>query len=763
MERGLQMRKMMFCATVLTVALLGAKDALESIDPLIGTEGTGSQYGGMMPMTGVPFGAVQWVPMTRLTEVGTLSYNEIDTKLLGFIAARQPAIWMGEWGQVSFMPRTGAVDCDFATRGVDLDHAKEKATPWKYTAETPAYGAEMAGTSRAAIWRIAFRGSKPHVVVDASRDYRKAPSDTRPADGALEIGADGRTISGWNSDRLDAHHSYPLPNFRGWFVMEFSRPFSAYGTYAGDPKSVKNPGKPIWDPHPTDYQKIVPTPGARTVQADRCGGWVEFAESDEPLLVKVGVSLISREQALENLKREIPGWDLDAVATQSKTAWAEKFARLQIETPSESVKTIFYTGLYHALLYPREIGEYGRYYSAFDGKVHMGESYSCYSLWDTYRAEHPLLTLVAPERVDGMMQALLQNYREGGWLPKWPNPGYTGIMVGAPAEMVLAEAWSKGFRGFDVKLAYEAVKKNATVPQPTDRAFDWRDRGCFGDTPETRAGLSWYQELGYIACDKVKESVSRTQDFCLNDTAAAILADAVGMPDDAAFFRSRSKCYTNLWNTAARRFLPRKADGAWEDPLKGHHYCECSPETGLWCIPHDVEGLVALLGGPVAFEKELDAYFEMLFWKPERGNKSIHGNEPSHHTSYLYNFCGKPEKTAFRVREIMSRSYSTNRKGFDGNEDCGQMSAWYILSALGIYPMNPATGWYEIGSPIVDRATLRIGAPYKSTTLEIVCRNQSPENYKVVSVAFNGKPLENHRIHHNELVKGGRLEFTMGR
>ena len=751
--------KILTAVCLASSSLAFAGDGLSHIDPLIGTEGTGSQYGGMMPMSGVPFGSIHWVPMTRLTEVGTLSYNQVDDRLLGFIGSRQPAIWMGDWGQVSLQPRTGTVDCDFATRGIPFSHADEKLTPWRVSVRAGETQTEMVGTAHAAIYLIRFSGSTPHVVVDASRDYRKSPTDLRPADGFLEIGADGRTLYGWNADRLDAHHAYDLPNFKGWFVMQFSRPFTTFGTYEGDPASVRNPQKGTWDPKASDYQRIVTKPGSRRVRANRCGGWVGFDESAEPLLVKVGVSLISREQALENLRREIPGWDLDAAAARTHAEWARMFARLSIDTPRADVKTIFYTGLYHALLYPREIGEYGRYYSPFDDRVHDGTTYTCYSLWDTYRAEHPLLTFVAPERVDGMMNGLLSAYREGGWLPKWPNPGYTGIMVGAPAEMVLAEAWSKGFRGFDVKLAYEAVKKNATVPQPTDKTFDWRDRGCFGATPETRGGLSWYQELGYVACDKTTESVSRTQDFCLNDTAVAILADAAGHPADADFFRDRAKCYTNLWNASARRFLPRRADGSWGDPRKDHHYCECSPETGLWCVPHDVEGLVALLGGPASFEQELDTYFETLFWKPERGNKSIHGNEPSHHTSYLYNFCGKPEKTAFRVREIMTRSYSTNRKGFDGNEDCGQMSAWYILSALGFYPMNPATGWYEIGSPIVDRATVCIG----DRTLEIVCRGQSPENYVVKSVSFNGKPLADRRIHHNDLAKGGILAFQMGK
>ena len=312
-----------------------------------------------------------------------------------------------------------------------------------------------------------------------------------------------------------------------------------------------------------------------------------------------------------------------------------------------------------------------------------------------------------------------------------------------------------------MKAAYAAVKKNATVPQPTDEQFRWEDRGLFGRTPETRGGLASYMKRGWVACDRTTESVSRTQDFSLDDTAAAILAEAAGDASGAALFRARSHSWTNVWNAERGYFLPRKADGSWADPVRGHHYCECSPETALWCVPHDVERLVQLMGGAAAFEKRLDGFFDTVCWKPERGNKSIHGNEPSHHVAYLYNRVGAYDKTARRVRDILTRSYSTDRKGFDGNEDCGQMSAWYILSALGIYPLNPADGWYEIGSPLVDRATIRLGAPYRPATLTIVVRNQSPENGRVKSVTFNGKPLADRCIHHNDLVRGGTLEFEM--
>ncbi|MBE6396107.1 MAG: glycoside hydrolase family 92 protein [Lentisphaerae bacterium] len=736
-----------------------ATEPLDWVDPMIGTQTGKGEGGGMMPMTGTPFGSIQWVPMSRRTEVGRVSFECAGiTNFLGFIATRQPAICMGDWGHFSLMPRVGAVECDFSKRGAVSSMEQLDSTP--YRAEITAGGVRtvMSATSRAALFEIHFPdgADTPHIVIDASRDYVNGWSDKSPKDGFLEFSRDGKSVTGWNSDRLDAHHSYPLPNFKGWFVLEFSRPFVSCGTYEGSPEP----------PAPHRYRGVRLKDGERKVKGDVAGGWAVFAPSSVPLCVRVGVSLISPEQARENLRREIrPGETVGALSARMKEVWRERMGRLTIETADESVKRIFYTGIYHASLYPREIGEYGRYYSAFDDKVHEGESYTCYSGWDTYRAEHPLLTLVAPERVDGMMRALLQAYDEGGWLPKWPNPGYTGIMVGGPAEVMLAEAWAKGFRGFDVGKAYEAVRKNATTPQKNDRECTWRDRGCFGEFPETRAGLSWYQELGYVPCDKVYESVSRTQDFAFDDTAAAVLAEAAGAAQDAAFFRNRSHTWTNVWCAGKRMCLPKNAAGEWCAPKSGFawHYTECIPETALWCVPHDIPLLSGLLGGDKAFADRLDRYFEENFFKPDRWRTTIHGNEPSHHVAYLYNRVGRPDKTQERVREIMARCYSATRKGFDGNEDCGQMSAWYILSAIGFYPVEPQSGRYEIGSPIVDSATLQISHPYRRAELKITVLGNSPENRYVRSVSFNGQKICGTELEHSDLMRGGELVFEMAR
>ena len=653
------------CMAVGMIASAAEKSALDQVDLFIGTEGVGTQYGGVQPNTCVPFGSFHLVPMTRTNRIGRLSYNAADEQLDGFILTRQPTIWMGDWGEVRVFVKPSKI------KSIE---ARPYRTDVK-TADGSAYS--LAATAHAA-W---IKGLSPEIAAAFPE-------------------------SGVNTNRMDAKYGYPLKNFGGWW----------------------------------------------------------HADRSAPGELKIGLSLISAEQAKMNLEKEIGNRSFDDVVAAAKAEWEKMFSRVQIDAP-EDVKKIFYTGLYRTLLFPRKIDECGRYYSAFDDKVHEGEMYTCFSLWDTYRAQHPLLTLIAPEHVDGMMQSLINMQREGGWLPKWPNPSYTGIMCGAPAEVVLAEAYVKGFRGFNLQQAYAAVKRNATRPQHIDTVCDWKDRGMFGRTPETRGGLHSYMTRGYVACDITRESVSRTQDFGMADRAAAILADAVGRHEEAEMFRARSFNYKNNWCEKEGRFLPRKANGFFvprsqlAKPYRD--YCEQSPETATWTVPYDTDGLAKLLGGKQEAVRKLDEYFDTLFWQPERGNKSIHGNQPSHHTSYLYNRFGAPEKTQQRVRDIMTKSYSTNRKGFDGNEDCGQMSAWYILSALGFYPVDTMCGEYEIGSPMVRYAKLEIGAPYSPATFEIKVRNYAPDRWRVKRVSFNGRELKDFRIRHSDIIGGGVLEFEM--
>ncbi len=640
-----------------------ARTGYADVDPMIGTEGKGSEYGGMMPMAGVPFGSMNLVPVTRTNGVSRTSFNALDGNLLGFILTRQPAIWMGDWGPVRiWLPEPLPIE-DIEAR----PHlVKVKAGGMTY---------ELTASANVAC----IRSDDPFLA-------RALP---------------GR---GSTTERTQRTSTQPIPGFKCHFA---------------------------------------------SVHSDRT--------------LKVAVSLIEPEEAEKSL-RGTGGFD--DVAAFSRSEWERYFSRVSIDAPKD-VKKIFYTGLYRTLLYPREITERGRYYSAMDDSVHEGTSYTCFSLWDTYRAQHPLLTLIAPDRVDGMMQSLVNMYREGGWLPLWSNPGYTGQMIGGPAEVTLAEAYVKGFRGFDVKGAWEAVLKNATVPQVGD--LDRRWPGTLHDPPgppETRAGLTSYMKNGYVAADKTNESVSRTLDYALDDNAVADFASALGRKKEERFFRARAKSYTNLWNSAAGGFLPRDTAGEWIDPstltYRNKAYTETDPQTARWCVPHDVAGLVELMGGKDVFVRELDAFFDKGFFRKDAvGNKSVHGNETAHHVAYMYNRVGEYDRTCRRVRAILRRCYSADRRGFDGNEDCGQMSAWYVFSALGFYPLDPSSGEYELGSPLVRSATLRFSAPYGRAELRIETKNHSPERWRVRRVTLNGRELADRRIRHSDIVKGGTLVFEM--
>ena len=653
----------------MTAAILAT--ALAFVDPMIGTEGTGSEYGGMTPMTGVPFGSMHVIPVTRTNAVGRTWFNALDKELLGFVLSRQPAIWMGEFGAVPIW-----LEKPLPIESVD-------AHPWRTVVKAGGRTYELAALSHAAV----IRSDDPTLGV--------ALAD-----------------AGSTSARTCRVSMKPIPNFRCHWAKRTA---------------------------------------ARTA-----------ARADGRREVAVGVSLIRPENAAAAAGYAAT-LRLDGCAAAARLEWERLFSRVEIAAP-DRVKRIFYTGLYHALLYPRKLSERGgEYYSAVDDKIHTGPGYSCFSLWDTYRSEHPLLTLVAPDLAGEMCQSLVDMYKWGGWLPIWPNPGYTGVMIGDPAAIVLSEAYVKGVKGFDAGEAFAACLKNADVPQPDDAQRTWLDVGKDEPgSPETRGGLTWYLSHGYVAYDQTVESVSRTLDYSLADASIAKFAAALGRADEARRFAERGKNYTNLWCAAKRCFLPKTSDGRWGDPAtatwENHPYTETNERSARWCVPHDVEGLVALMGGSAEFERELDKFFETDFYKTDTvGNSSVHGNETCHHVAYLYNRIGRYDKTCRRVHDILTRCYSDSRRGFDGNEDCGAMSAWYILSALGFYPLDPASGEYELGSPLVDRATLLIG----SRRLDIAVVRAHPSAWRTKRVTLNGRELAVRRVAHTDLAAGGVLRFEL--
>ena len=703
------------------------RDAVSYVDPLIGTQKSAIGYGGTMPFVTPPFGMTNWTAQTRQNKVSITSYNYDDKTISGFIGTHQPAIWMGDYGYVTLMPQTGALRTDPAGRKLPFQHSTELARPDYYTVSLETGSgktirAELTATERCAMFRFHFPATgTARVLVEISR---------AGVAGFAAVDKQAHEITGYNPDRMDANLGPSrLPNFKGYFVVQFEQQPLDEKTYGMDDSAAKSPR----------------------------GANAEF-NPGEVVLVRVGTSFQSIEQARANLEREMPDWNFAAIQQRLRTQWDEKLSRLQMEA-ADKEKTRLYTALYHALLYPRTFSEGGRYYSAFDDQVHAGESYTAYSIWDTFRAENSLLTLLAPERVDGMITALLQNYKEGGWMPKWPNPGYTNIMIGTHADSLVAEALRKGFHGFDRDVAWQAVYKDAMIPPDGDTTRRWLDRE--EHTPyEARGGLTYYKQLGYIPTDKTDEASSRTLEDSYDDWCVAQVAKAMGRAQDNQFFLNRSLNDRHLYNPAPGLMNGKTSDGKWS-PLGGARdnpgnrsvsgWTEGDAWVYTWSPLHDQAGLLQLMGGAEAYDAKLDLHFA--------GGHNVHSNEPSHHYGYLYDFGGKPWKTQAKVREIAAVEYGYTAGGLDGDDDCGQMSAWLLFTAMGFYPVNPASGEYMIGSPINTHMSLKLSS---GKVFRIDAASNSATNIYIQSASLNGQPLNIPVITWEQIQSGGTLHFEMG-
>ena len=704
------------------------RDAVSYVNPLIGTQKSAIGYGGTMPFVSPPFAMTDWTPQTRQNKISVTSYNYDDTTISGFIGTHQPAIWMGDYGYVTLMPETGALRTTPQDRKLPYRHSTETARPDYYAVSLDAgkgraIRAEMTATERCARLRFQFpKDGVARVLVEASR-----PGIA----GHATVNMQAREITGYNPHRMDAHLGpEKLPNFKGYFVIQFRQTPEDEKTYGMEDGSAKSSH----------------------------GAYAEF-KPGETVDVRVGTSFLSIEQARKNLEREIPSWDFDATRQQLHTAWNDKLSRMQIDGATDREKTRLYTALYHALMYPRIFSEGGHYYSAFDDKIHAGESYTAYSLWDTFRAENSLLTLMAPERVDGMITALLQNFKEGGWMPKWPNPSYTNIMIGTHADSVVAEAIRKGFHGFDRQLAWQAVYKDAMTPPDGDTTRRWLDRE--EHTPyEGRGGLTYYKKLGFIPTDKTDEASSRTLEDSYDDWCVAQIAKALGREDDYRFFLHRSLNDRHLYNPAVGLMNGKTSDGKWA-PLGGTRdtpgnrslagWTEGDAWVYTWSPLHDQAGLLELMGGAKAYDAKLDQHFS--------GGHNVHKNEPSHHYGYLYDFGGQPWKTQAKVREIAAAEYGYDAGGLDGDDDCGQMSAWLLFTAMGFYPVNPASGDYMIGSPLYRGMSLKLA---NGKTCHVEAENNSATNVYIQSATLDGRPLNIPVLTWEQIQSGATLHFVMG-
>ena len=715
------------------------EDVTQYVKISIGTGGHGHTY----PGASVPFGMVQLSPDTFNKGWDWCSgYHYSDSSIMGFSHTHLSGTGASDMLDVLLMPGTGPVKIFPGERGNPgegyrsrFSHEDEILEPGYYAVLLRDYGirAELSATERAGIHKYTFpKSESSHFILDFTHRY----NDDGP--GILSshlkvLGRDtlvgGRTVQGW------------APGRQIYFAMKFSRPFESYELLSDD----RSLGASIQEASGTSLK------------------WLAHYQTGENefIYVKTGLSGVSVEGAIKNLEAEIPEWNFDAVRHSARQSWQRSLSRIRVESSSRRRKEIFYTGLYHTMLAPTLFDDVDGKYRGMDDKVHQlpdgFHNYSTFSLWDTYRATHPLYILFQRERVPDFVNCLIRMAVESpAGMPVWPLQGReTGCMTGYHSSIVIAEASVKGVQNLDLKSVYPAMRRRAM-------ADDYR-------------GLADYRRLGYIPCDKEEESVSKTIEYVHDDWAIAHVAKALGQTDDYKALLRRSQNYRNLFDSNTLFIRPRLESGAWAEPFNptemGHSekwrdYTESNPWETTFAIQHDPKGCVELFGGPQAFVKKLDELFTCDSKLPPDAPSDIagmvgqyaHGNEPCHHIAYLYAYAGVPYKTQERVWSLLELEYDNQPDGLAGNEDCGQMSAWYVMSALGFYSVDPVSGNYVLGTPLFDRAEVDLGDG-KRLVVEAIRR--SPGDKYIQSVTFNGSPHEKAWFSHSDIANGATIVFTM--
>jgi predicted alpha-1,2-mannosidase len=730
-------------STVCAAAPAPPRDLTRHVNVFIGTGGHGHTY----PGATVPFGMVQLSPDTYNEGWDWCSgYHYSDSSIMGFSHTHLSGTGVGDMLDVLLMPGTGPTRLVPGTREKPeegyrsrFSHSDERAQPGYYSVLLKDYQiqAELTATERAGIHKYTFPQSPTsHFIVDFAHGYApSAKEPTRILDAGLKIaGPDtitgSRRVAMWARGR----HLY--------FAMKFSKPFRSAELVAG--------GRTL-------------DPSTHSVTGRSLKALVHYETSaGEVIYVKVGISGVSVEGALANLEKEIPAWDFDGVRRAAHDAWQRELSKITVDSANRKQLEIFYTGFYHTMLAPTLFDDVDGQYRGMDDQVHRApaglHNYGTFSLWDTYRANHPLFTLTQPARVPDFVSCLIRMAEESPQgMPVWPLAGReTGCMTGYHSVPVIAEAAVKGFPGIDLARVYPRIRKRAVED-------DYR-------------GLGYYRKVGFIACDREEESATKTLEYSYDDWAAAQIARLLGKEDDYRQFLARAGNYRNLFDSSTGFIRPRKEDREWASPFdpkttgtskKWRDFTESNSWQGSWAAQHDPAGYMQLLGGREAFVRKLDALFtqstEIQGEVPADMTGLVgmyaHGNEPSHHVAYLYDYAGAPYKTQERVRQVLDTLYDNAPDGLAGNEDCGQMSAWYVISALGFYAVDPVSGNYVFGSPLFDRAVVDLGGGRRLT---VEAKRGSPADRYIQSVTFNGKPYEKVWFSHSQIARGGSIVFRMG-
>lgn len=706
------------------------RDVTALVDPFIGT----AAHGHVFPGATTPFGMVQLSPDNGTSGWDWCSgYNYSDTLIAGFSHTHLSGTGIGDLCDILFLPSMSDLDLSLPDSSASV--AKQNRSSFSHSAEQarPGYYSvlldngvmvELTATPRCGLQRYtASADGTLSVLVDLGFAINwDAPVD-------CSLSWDGKTLSG---RRISS----------GWAEKQF-----VYFTslFSAEPDSVLmlNMGKKT---------------GTGSVEGKNIACILEFKmKKDDELIIKTGISAVSTEGSAANLDAEVPGWNFNSAAASATQLWQQKLSVLKASSSDPMTATVFYTALYHSMIAPNLFMDIDGRYRGTDHKVHVASgfnNYTVFSLWDTYRAAHPLFTITVPEMVPDFINTMLRIRDQQGKLPVWSLAGNeTNCMIGYHAVPVIADAIHKRIEGFDYNEAFRAAEHSA--------GLNFR-------------GLNHYRRYGYVPSELENESVSKTLEYAIDDWCISEIAADMRLRDAEAEFLRRSENYRNVFDTSIKFVRGRMLNGSWRpdyDPLYSHHtrsdFTEGNGWQYTWLVPHDVEGLISLFGSREMFLQRLDSLFRVT--EQVRGENAspdisgligqyAHGNEPSHHIAYLFSMAGAPEKTETMVRRIMKEMYTSKKDGICGNEDCGQMSAWYVFSAMGFYPLNPSNGKFILGSPALDAVSITLPG---SKVFKITAENNSPENVNVSEVFLNGEKLYRNYITYAEIMAGGELRFIM--
>ncbi|MES2063356.1 MAG: GH92 family glycosyl hydrolase [Bacteroidota bacterium] len=735
-KRFLFLSILFFSATSFAQQVTKVTDPVEWINPLMGTQ---SKYdlsnGNTYPAIAVPWGMNFWTPQTGKMGDGW-QYTYDSYKINGFKQTHQPSPWMNDYGQFAIMPVTGKLKVSQNGRSSWFSHKAEIAKPYYYSVYLADHDVttEIAPTERSAQFRFTYpKNDSSYIVIDA---FDKGSY--------VKVIPGEKKIVGYSTKYARG----PLKNFKNYFVIYVDKPITTAQVYSD---STLKDGLELNAKH------ALAVIGFKTAKGEKVN-------------LRVASSFISLEQAEISLNREIGADNFDITKQKAKAVWNKTLSKLAVEGGSvEQVRT-FYSCLYRMLFFPNKMYELDAknqpvHWSAQNGEILPGYKFAGTGFWDTFRALYPFLNLVYPSINKEMQQGLINDYKEGGWLPEWSSPGYADVMVGNNSAAVVADAYLKGGRGYDIETLYKALLHGANNDGPAATGRD---------------GVDYYNTLGYVPYDvKINENAARTLEYAYDDFTIYKLGKALNRPvSETEIYRKRSMNYKNLFDPQTGLMRGKNKDGKFQSPFNpfkwGDAFTEGNSWHYTWSVFHDVQGLIDLMGGKQKFTAKLDSVFSLppVFDDSYYGEviheiremqiagmgQYAHGNQPIQHMIYLYNYSGEPWKTQLHVRDVINKMYHSAPDGYCGDEDNGQTSAWYVFSAMGFYPVTPATDQYVLGAPLFKKVTLTLE---NGKTVIINAANNSPANRYVSTLTVNGKPYTNNWLSHKALQQGGVLNFNM--